>query len=51
IPILTKDEVNEVIEREAKKIIEALVEQELERNDDIVMNEDKEESIGKDHDN
>ncbi|KAH9288003.1 hypothetical protein KI387_032120, partial [Taxus chinensis] len=48
-PSLTKEKIKEAIEREAMKIIEALVEQELECNTDIVMEEDKEESVGKDH--
>ncbi|KAH9298640.1 hypothetical protein KI387_030322, partial [Taxus chinensis] len=46
----TKEQITEIAEREAKKMLEALVDQELECSADIVLKEGKEESIEKGHD-
>lgn len=43
------EEVKKAVEREVEKIIETLVEEELECSAELVMNEDKEESMKKDH--
>ncbi|KAH9308290.1 hypothetical protein KI387_036201, partial [Taxus chinensis] len=42
--------ITKVAEREAQKILEVLVDQELEHNADIVLKEGKEENIKKEHD-
>ncbi|KAH9300246.1 hypothetical protein KI387_011829, partial [Taxus chinensis] len=46
----TKDQITEVAEREEKKMLEALVEKDLERSTNIVLGEGKEENIEKEND-
>ncbi|KAH9296226.1 hypothetical protein KI387_039814, partial [Taxus chinensis] len=46
----TKEQITEVVEREAQRMLEVLVDQELEHSMDIVLKEGKEENIEKEHD-